>query len=46
MQPQQVQVTPPGDLEALLLTWPPQHNLVCGQGVITADPIVAGVPLD
>lgn len=42
--PQQVQVTPPGNLGSLLLTWPPEHNLVCS-ATIQAGAITAGLPL-
>jgi hypothetical protein len=45
VMPQQVQVTPPGNLEPLLLTWPPEHNLVCSPN-IQAGAITAGLPLD
>ena len=45
VQPQQVQITPPGNVQALLLAWPAEHNVVCDHGVIQAGPITAGLPL-
>jgi len=42
--PAHVGVTPPGATTSLTLLWPPQHNLVCGDGAIDATPFLRGVP--
>ena len=41
--PQRLDITPPGNSQALTLAWPPLHNMVCASA-INSTLLAAGVP--